>query len=281
MARDRGSRGERWIAVHDGMPDHPKIENLSDRAFRALVTLWCHCGRYHTDGHISTKKWVQIASPSARRELLAAGLVETRSDGSVDMHDYLDWQRSASEVEHVVQAKRTAGQQGNHERWHVKKNRYDPDCKWCVENPPPPSQTTSHMRSQTGSQNGRRVEERRGEEKNSGPVGARVPDTNAPERDTARAPHIRFPAGWAPHAGHARTAHTRGLDLEHEATQFEAHARANDRRVADWDQAFVVWLGSARRTNGRPTLAAVNGDRVPTTTQRVQAVLARINPEEP
>lgn len=224
MARDRGSRGERWIAVHDGMPDHPKIENLSDRAFRALVTLWCYCGRYHTDGHISTKKWVQIASPSARRELLAAGLVETRSDGSVDMHDYLHWQRSATEVEQVVEAKRSAGQQGNHERWHVKKNRYDPDCKWCADNPPPPSQTASHMRSQTGSQTGRRGEERR-EEKDLSDLGAPAAVPNA-RGAAAAVEHVppaelnatatrrggyRLVTDWATRNPGATTSHRRAL----------------------------------------------------------------------
>ena len=39
-----------YITVHDGMPEHPKVDALSDKAFRALVGLWCWCSRNLTDG---------------------------------------------------------------------------------------------------------------------------------------------------------------------------------------------------------------------------------------
>lgn len=159
MARERGVKGERWIVLHDGMPDHPKVEDLSDRAFRALVRLWCWCGRHLTDGRVTAKVWAKYATPSVRKELMAAGLVDAHDDGSVEMHDFLDWQRSSAEVTHAIEAKKTAGRQGNHQRWHVKEGRFDPACDLCTaapDAPPNVSQNGSQVRSHVGSRNGRR-----------------------------------------------------------------------------------------------------------------------------
>src|SRR5215469_12896847 len=61
-----------YIKVHDGMPDHPKVEALSDAAFRLLVTLWCWCGRHLTDGRIPEGIWSRRGSAKARDELLTA-----------------------------------------------------------------------------------------------------------------------------------------------------------------------------------------------------------------
>lgn len=147
MPRDRGGpKAGMWIALHDGMPDHPKIEDLSDRAFRALVTLWCWCGRHLTDGAVTAKVWRKHTTPSVRRELVEAGLVDLHDDGSVEMHDYLDWQRSSRDVEQVAAVKRRAGQMGNHKRWHVEKGVVDPECEWCATGPDE-SQQGSHVRS--------------------------------------------------------------------------------------------------------------------------------------
>jgi hypothetical protein len=109
MAADKDSRT--FIRVHDGMPDHPKIEGLSDGAFRLIMTMWCWCSRYLTDGHVPATTWNKRGTPKARRELIAAGLVEETDDG-VQMHDYLDWQRSAEEVDQLRQKRRDAGRRG-------------------------------------------------------------------------------------------------------------------------------------------------------------------------
>lgn len=100
-----------YITVHDGMPEHPKVEGLSDAAFRLLVTCWCWCSRNLTDGAIPTAAWLKKGSAKARRELLDAGLVEVSPD-SVTMHDYLDHQRSAVEVAELRSKRSDAGRQG-------------------------------------------------------------------------------------------------------------------------------------------------------------------------
>jgi hypothetical protein len=123
--------GENWIRLHDEMPEHPKIGGLSDRSFRLLIDTWCWCGRHLTDGHVPAKIWSKGGTPSARRELLAAGLIEPLEDGSFQVHDYLYWQRSAVEVAAAVERKKNAGQRGGHVRWHVKGERFDPTCEQC------------------------------------------------------------------------------------------------------------------------------------------------------
>lgn len=100
-----------YITVHDGMPEHPKIEGLSDGAFRALVEAWCWCSRNQTDGLITAASWRKRGTPAARKELAAAGLVETRGDG-VYMHDYTLHQRTADEIAEQRAKKASAGRKG-------------------------------------------------------------------------------------------------------------------------------------------------------------------------
>jgi hypothetical protein len=129
-----------YIKVHDGLYDHPKIEPLTDAAFRTLVGLWCWCSRHLTDGQVPAAIWAKRGSPKVRRELLAAGLVETTTDGVV-MHDYLEHQRSAAQVEEIKEARATAGAKGNHIRWHVRKGVHDPACPYCDGPPAAPGRS--------------------------------------------------------------------------------------------------------------------------------------------
>lgn len=139
-------RDERtYVRVHDGIEDHPKVAPLSDKAFRLLVTTWGWCSRHLTDGRVPIAVWRQRGTAKARRELVAAELVELHDDHVV-MHDYLDHQRSADEVEEKREAKRRAGSLGNHRRWH--RDKSDPDCPHCIaELSQPRSQTGSRVRS--------------------------------------------------------------------------------------------------------------------------------------
>lgn len=95
MTRARDTRT--YITVHDGMPEHPKIEGLSDGAFRTLVEAWCWCSRNQTDGHIPEASWKKRGTPANRKELLSGGMVETTPTG-VYMHDYTLHQRTADEI---------------------------------------------------------------------------------------------------------------------------------------------------------------------------------------
>jgi len=100
-----------FITVHDGMPEHRKIEALSDKAFRTLVDLWCWCSRNESDGLVPAAVWVKRATPSVRRELLR-DLAEQRMDGDVQMHDYLQHQRSRAEIAELREKRSRAGSLG-------------------------------------------------------------------------------------------------------------------------------------------------------------------------
>jgi hypothetical protein len=161
--RERDERT--FIFVHDGMPDHPKIEGLSDKAFRVLWTYMCWCSRNKTDGFIKASVWRKV--PKKARTELEAELVHTPGhdcprcpdilEGYVRIHDYLEWQNSAEYIEERSEKRRGAGIKGNHDRWHRDRGRYDPDCPLCVGQVPPPepppptngSQERSHLGSQT------------------------------------------------------------------------------------------------------------------------------------
>lgn len=100
-----------FIRLHDGMPDHPKIEGLSDRAFRLLVSTWCWCSRQLTDGKVPAKVWTKRGTPAGRRELMDAGLAVDCGE-YIEMHDYLEHQRSAAEVAELRAQRAEAGRKG-------------------------------------------------------------------------------------------------------------------------------------------------------------------------
>lgn len=134
--RPMADDGRTYIRVHDGMPDHPKVDALTDRSFRLLVEAWCWCSRHLTDGHLPAATWARRGTPKARRELIDAGLVEDLGEKGVQMHDYLQHQRSRSEVQEITSARREAQQKasvkGNHNRWHRGPDgRPSDDCPLC------------------------------------------------------------------------------------------------------------------------------------------------------
>lgn len=137
--------GRTYIRVHDGIDEHPKIVGLPDGAFRILIESWCYCSRNLTDGRITVAAWKRIGTAKTRRQLIEAGLAVQR-DGFVEMHDYLEHQRSADEVAEYRAKKQAAGAKGNHTKHHTEKGRIDPDCVFCQASDA--SQSASQTRSQ-------------------------------------------------------------------------------------------------------------------------------------
>ena len=125
MADDRT-----YIRVHDGLDEHPKIEPLSDGAFRLLLRCWFYCSRNRTDGRIADAIWRKRGTAKTRTELLDAGLAEQRH-GYVEMHDYLEHQRSAEEIRLLQEVRGDSGAYGAHVRWHVVKRKPKQGCEHC------------------------------------------------------------------------------------------------------------------------------------------------------
>lgn len=108
-----------WIRVSHGLPGHPKIEPLTDKAFRLLVTSWCYCAANNTDGHIRRVVWDRKSTAKARQELIDAGLVLLVDDG-VEMRDYLEHQESAAERAARRENRARAGQLGGRAKANAK-----------------------------------------------------------------------------------------------------------------------------------------------------------------
>jgi hypothetical protein len=124
-----------YITVHDGMPWHPKVEGLSDKAFRLLVESWCWCSLQKTDGRIKATSWAKRGSAAARRELIAAGLAVDDGEGGVIMHDYDQHQKTSEEIAEYQEQRAEEGAFGGHQRWHVNRGKRDSDCKFCIASP--------------------------------------------------------------------------------------------------------------------------------------------------
>ena len=120
-----------FIRVHENMPEHPKVDPLSDKAFRLLVETWCWTKRTKTNGHVLASVWRKRGTPKARQELLDAGLVEDDLTGGVIVHDFDDWQMTTVEIEEVRQAQTEHATLAAHERWHVKRGIRSTECPLC------------------------------------------------------------------------------------------------------------------------------------------------------
>lgn len=105
-----------WVKFDDQYADHPKLDDVSDAAFRLHVTATCFASRYLTDGYIKLStlpKLCRHEDPEAiANELVAAGLFDL-APGGYQVHDYLDYNPSKAEVE-----ARTALQRRRSE-WHT------------------------------------------------------------------------------------------------------------------------------------------------------------------
>lgn len=120
-----------YIRVHENMPEHPKVEGLSDKAFRLLMETWCWSKRTRSDGHIKAASWVKRGTVKARAELIAAGLFDDDLTGGAIIHDWDDWQQTNEEIEIISEVKSAAGSRGGHIKWHVNRGQSDPHCAHC------------------------------------------------------------------------------------------------------------------------------------------------------
>ena len=100
-----------FFKLHNGFPEHPKAFELSDKAFRQLIEAWCYCSRNLNDGKLTNAQFLKLFSAKSRKELLTVGFVKT-SDFGYEMHDYLEHQQSAEDVENRRNKRAMAGSMG-------------------------------------------------------------------------------------------------------------------------------------------------------------------------
>ncbi|MCU1483672.1 MAG: hypothetical protein JWN67_418 [Actinomycetia bacterium] len=89
-----------WAKLDDGFVDHPKVDPLSDGAFRLHVAGIVMCSRLLTDGFVAHDRATRLVprfKKSQLGELEAAGLW-VRVEGGWLIHDYLDFNPGAEQV---------------------------------------------------------------------------------------------------------------------------------------------------------------------------------------
>lgn len=93
------------------MPEHPKVEPLSDAAFRWIFRGLSYANRYLTNGVLPPVFLAKVPTP-IHDELFAvqpgqkSSIWKRGGDGKVRIHDYRDYQPSKSEVEKVRRGNR-------------------------------------------------------------------------------------------------------------------------------------------------------------------------------
>jgi hypothetical protein len=119
MARRKDPRP--FIAVHDDIDGHPKIEPLSDAAFRHLVRLWGWCHRFGTDGIVPETR-LKAKGPKIFKELTtpaypgANPLAIPATEGMWEMRDYLKHQWSQAEIDEQAARNKANGARGGRPR---------------------------------------------------------------------------------------------------------------------------------------------------------------------
>lgn len=95
-----------YLSIDDQAADHPKIEALSDKAFRLWFKGITYCQRFLTDGHIAAdvvrglRGWSKVTQDELAKVLppFTGPLWHVAEDGSVRVHDFLNWNDSRAEV---------------------------------------------------------------------------------------------------------------------------------------------------------------------------------------
>jgi len=110
-----------WVRLDDRFPTHRKALAVGPVARDMYICLLCYCSLHRTDGFIPKtalkgKRAAMIAPGHLRPDrdilrLIRGSLVADRGD-SYQIHDYLDWQKSSSEIEALIERKRQAGRIG-------------------------------------------------------------------------------------------------------------------------------------------------------------------------
>jgi hypothetical protein len=106
-----------WVKLDDRFAEHPKVDSLSDPAFRLHVAGICYSARHRTDGLIgktTAPRLVPQFRKAALQELVDKGIWYDRNGlGAYEIHDYLQWNDSRAEIDEFSEKQRKNAQK----RW--------------------------------------------------------------------------------------------------------------------------------------------------------------------
>lgn len=87
-----------YLNLDDNFTDHPKIDQLSDGAFRLYLAALCYSAKHLTDGRIPSDRPPRLVPGFRQRyldELVKHGLWLPFHDG-YEIHDFLQWNKPRS-----------------------------------------------------------------------------------------------------------------------------------------------------------------------------------------
>lgn len=221
MAKDR-----RLYAKFDiNMDEHAKVIMLSDEAFRALFESTFYARRQLTDGfldeRIVLRKWGEkVANELSSNDPAKPSWVKV--DGGWQIHDFGEHQTTTADI----QAKREAGRLGGLAKASKVLAGATADAKHL------PSNTLAKTETET-------------ETNTSFPT----PETQTlfeEEKKPRKKPSTKIPDNWKPTEEHAKRAREKNLDVNQLAEHFKLHAETHDRRAANWNSAFTMWITKAQ-----------------------------------
>lgn len=245
-----------WFRVDDKFHDHPKVRKLrGDKT--AAIGLWSLAGSWAadnlTDGFVPGEI-VQRFDPKERyaRRLVEVGLWtvdEQDGESGYRFHQWTEHQPTRSEVENRRKETRERVK-----RWRERNG----------QSKTPPLEVTNGVGNALHGTDvtplvtppPTRPDPARPEPEDGYLAGGSPVENNTPEN--GRSWGSGMPDEWEPHAGHRMLATQRGLDCDHEANQFRAHALDKGRVSQNWHAAFDSWLGRAGVERGG-RLRALNG----------------------
>lgn len=174
-----------WVRFDDNTPDNPKIDALSDGAFRLWFGAICYSNRNLTDGFVPAARVARLAphyKPAHQAELIEAGCWHKEQDG-VRIHDYLDSQPSAREIHERREYERE--KKARQRSAGAKKSDRDPDS----------GQYVSHRDNQRDTYgDGPRDDDRESPRESNGESPATQPNPTQPvSKSSSSEPHVATP----------------------------------------------------------------------------------------
>lgn len=87
-----------WLRIDDRFTEHPKVVGLPDGAFRLHVHALCYAARNLTDGRITTGALRGLRGTVRQAATLVEAGVWEKASGDWQIHDYLKYNPSSSQV---------------------------------------------------------------------------------------------------------------------------------------------------------------------------------------
>ncbi len=87
-----------WFRICDTLPFHRKILKAGNEAVGAWARMGSWCAKHLSNGAVSLEAAELITTPAVLDRLVVVGLLERSEDGFV-LHDYLEYNATADEVE--------------------------------------------------------------------------------------------------------------------------------------------------------------------------------------